>query len=175
MIIRNYLLSFGLEKYCNAATRNIVAALLLVILILLRIEHHPLPLWLSTAADNSETYVPEKNKNNIKGHQTAELKRLHLFSAETTDAADNPYRVGYLAADDPLLFHAPRSSLTARVVGVLTSSIHEKSIAIIEQNKRQSSYSQGEKLPENHAVVIKIFDDRVILNHQGYYESLLLD
>ncbi|HHL2560675.1 TPA: type II secretion system protein N [Yersinia enterocolitica] len=175
MIIRDYLHSLGLTKYFNTKVRNIVAALLLLILILLRIEHHPLPLWLSTTDDNAEIHVPETDKNNIKGHQAAELKRLHLFSAETTDTADNPYRVGYLAADDPLLFQAPRSSLTARVVGVLTSSIHEKSIAIIEQNKRQNSYSQGEKLPENHAVVIKIFDDRVIINHQGYYESLLLN
>ncbi|HDL6961241.1 TPA: general secretion pathway protein GspC [Yersinia enterocolitica] len=175
LIIQDYLHSFGLAKYFNATTRNIVAALLLVILILLRIEHHPMPLWLSTTVDNSEIHAFETHKDSIKGNQTAELKRLSLFSAEATDASDNPYRVGYLAADDPLLFHAPRSNLAVRVVGVLSSSIHEKSIAIIEQKKHQSSYSQGEKLPENHAVVIKIFDDRVIINHQGYYESLLLD
>ncbi|MGH1595767.1 type II secretion system protein N [Yersinia proxima] len=175
MIIRDYLHSLGLAKYLNTKVRNIVAALLLLILILLRIEHHPLPLWLSTTDDNAETHAPETYKSGIKGNETAELKKLNLFSTETVDASDNPYRVGYLAADDPLLFQAPHSRLTARLVGVLTSSIHEKSIAIIEQNKHQSSYSQGEKLPENHAVVIKIFDDRVIINHQGYYESLLLN
>lgn len=174
LIIRDYLHSSGQAKYFNTTTRNIVVALLLVILILLRIEHHPIPLLLSTTVDNSETHVLETHKDSIKGNQIAELKKLSLFSAETADASDNPYRVGYLAADDPLLFHAPPSNLAARVVGILSSSIHEKSITIIEQNKYQSSYSQGEKMPENNAVVIKIFDDRVIINHQGYYESLLL-
>lgn len=175
LIIRDYLHSLGLEKYFNTTTRNIVAALLLVILISLRIEHHLMPLWLSPTTDNSEKYVPEARKDSTKGNQTAELKRLHLFSAETTDASGALYRVGYLAADDPLLFHAPRSKLTARIVGVLSSNMHEKSIAIIEQNKRQNSYTQGEKLLDNNAVVIRIFEDRIIINHQGYYEALLLD
>lgn len=175
LIIRDYLHSSGLAKYFNATTRNIVMALLLVMLILLRIEHHPMPLWLSTTVDNSETDAFEIHKDSIKGHQITELKGLNLFSSETADASDNPYRVGYLATDDPLLFHAPSSTLAARVVGILSSSTHEKSIAIIEQKKHQSSYSQGEKMPDNNAVVIKIFDDRVIINHQGYYESLLLN
>lgn len=175
LIIKNYLRSFGLTTYFNITVRNVVVALLLVILILLRIEHHLMPLWLSSTTENSGIYVPESHKNSVKEHDTVELKRLSLFSPEATDTPANPYRVGYLASDDPLLFQAPRSSLPARLVGVLSSSMHENSIAIIEQNKVQNSYSQGEKLPENHAVVIKIFDDRVIINHQGYYEALLLN
>ncbi|MGE4802337.1 type II secretion system protein N [Yersinia hibernica] len=152
-----------------------MAILLLIILIVLRIEQHLMPLWLASTNEKGDTLVVTAHENSAKKYEKVELNRLNLFSAAEGNSRVNPYRVGYLTVDDPLLLQAPRSNLAVNLVGVLSSSLHEKSIAIIEQNKRQNSYVQGEKLPENQAVVIKIFDDRVIINRQGYYEALLLD
>lgn len=61
-----------------------------------------------------------------------EFKKLSLFLVEMVDVLDNFYWVGYLVVDDLLLFYVLFSNLVVCVVGILSSSIYEKSIIIIE-------------------------------------------
>ncbi|EOG6956241.1 type II secretion system protein N [Yersinia ruckeri] len=175
MIIHNYFRSSVLTKYLNHTVINTFVGLLLFILIMLRIEHHVIPLWLSIEPTDAAMPVLPENKKNAREPDIPGLEQLNLFSSKSINSYPSPFRVGNLSYDDPLLFQAPNSKLAVSLVGILSSTVREKSIAIIEKNKRQQSYSQGDKLPENHAEVVKIFGDRVIINHQGNYESLLLN
>ncbi|AJI95029.1 type IV pilus biogenesis family protein [Yersinia ruckeri] len=154
---------------------NTFVGLLLFILIILRIEHHLIPLWLPIEPTDAVIPVLTENKNNAREPDIYGLDKLNLFSSNPINSYQSPFRVDNLSYDDPLLFQAPNSKLAVSLVGILSSTVREKSIAIIEKNKHQQSYSLGDKLPENHAEVVKIFGDRVIINHQGNYESLLLN
>ncbi|CQH60196.1 type II secretion system protein N [Yersinia enterocolitica] len=152
-----------------------IAALALVILILTRIGHHIVPLWPSGLPLVVEKTPTKHHKNNVEKHNIMEIGGLGLFPTEAADTVKDIYRVGYLSLEDPLVLQAPLSHLPLNLVGVLSSSVHENSLAIIEQNKRQRSYIQGDELTEHNAVIVKIFPDRIILNQQGYYKSLLLN
>ncbi|CQD37043.1 type II secretion system protein N [Yersinia mollaretii] len=171
-MIRKISHSFGLAAYLNTTAVRVLAALLLVILIMLRIEPDFIPFWHVSAPENIATPVVIPNKKSDGKQAMTELKKRDLFSA---DAPKDIYRVGHLSLEDPLFSQAPPSHLAVRLVGILNSTTPENSIAIIEQNKRQHSYTQGEVLPEKKAVVVKIFADRVIIDQQGYYKSLLLN
>ncbi|CNJ23566.1 general secretion pathway protein GspC [Yersinia mollaretii] len=175
LMIRKIAHSFGLATYLNTMAIRVLAALLLVIMIMLRIEPDFIPFWHASAPENITAPVVMPNKKSDKKQAMTELKKLDLFSAGAVDAPKDIYRVGHLSWEDPLFSQAPPSHLAVRLVGILNSTTPENSIAIIEQNKRQHSYTQGEALPEKKAVVIKIFADRVILDQQGYYKSLLLN
>lgn len=152
-----------------------IAALTLAILILTRIEHHIIPLWSSDLPLDVEKKTTMIQNNNVEKHNVMEVSGLGIFPTKTADTAKNIYRVGNLSLEDPLLLQAPLSHLPFSLVGVLSSSVHENSLVIIEQNKSQRSYIQGDELTEHNAVIVKIFPDRIILNQQGYYKSLLLN
>ncbi|NIL05040.1 general secretion pathway protein GspC [Yersinia mollaretii] len=172
LMIQKIAHSFGLATYFNTTAIRVLAALLLVILILLRLEPHFIPFWHASAPENITASVVIPNKKSDEKQAMTELGKLDLFSA---DAPKDIYRVGHLSWEDPLFSQAPPSHLAVRLVGILNSTTPENSIAIIEQSKRQHSYTQGEVLPEKKAVVVKIFADRVIIDQQGYYKSLLLN
>lgn len=175
LMIRKISHSLGLATYFNTTAIRVLAALLLVILIMLRIEPHFIPFWQTPVPDNITAPVAIPNKKSDEKQAMTELIKLDLFSAGAVDAPKDIYRVGHLSLEDPLFYQAPPSQLAVRLVGILNSSTPENSIAVIEHNKRQHSYTQGEALPEKKAVVVKIFADRVIIDQQGYYKSLLLN
>ncbi|WP_231591920.1 type II secretion system protein N [Yersinia massiliensis] len=154
---------------------KMIAALALVILILSRIEHHIIPLWPSELPLVVEKTSVRHHKNDVEKHDVIDIGGLGIFPTGAEDTVKNIYRVGYLSLEDPLFLQAPLSHLPLNLVGVLSSSVHENSLAIIEQNKRQRSYIQGDELTEHNAVIVKILPDRIILNQQGYYKSLLLN
>ncbi|WP_186370159.1 type II secretion system protein N [Yersinia bercovieri] len=175
LILRKISHPLGMTTSLNTTVIKMFVAIMLVILIMLRIEYLLIPFWQSPTADNVEAPAVIQKKMNVEKYEMSELRKLDLFSAEADDRSKNIYRVGYLSLEDPLLFQAPVSHLPVSLVGVLSSNIHKNSIAIIEHNKRQSPYIQGEELPDNNAVVVKIFTDRIIIDQQGYYKSLLLN
>ncbi|OPJ99462.1 type II secretion system protein N [Serratia marcescens] len=72
-----------------------------------------------------------------------------------------------------LLLLAPRATLSEKVVGILFSTQQARSMAIIESGGTQKSYQVGEKI-SGKSIILRIFTDRVIINDNGYYASLLL-
>lgn len=94
-----------------------------------------------------------------------------LFQSGTKTSA---YAVTRWSADDPQLYNAPRSSLSLQVSGILSSSNPLKSHAIINSGQQQFMVSVNDILDGTPARVIRIFPDRIILAHQGRYESLVI-
>lgn len=90
----------------------------------------------------------------------------------TTDVSKRFYIQGAIA-DDSLLMSAPRTKLKDSLVGVLMSSNSEKNMAIIESAGKQASYGPGD-LIAGKFTILKIFQDRVVINENGLYAALIL-
>lgn len=72
-----------------------------------------------------------------------------------------------------LLLLAPRATLSEKVVGILFSTQQTRSMAIIESGGTQKTYQVGEKI-SGKSIILRILSDRVIINDNGYYASLIL-
>lgn len=108
----------------------------------------------------------------LKTAQSAITPNVLLFTEKN---AWSPYAVGEIAPDDEQLRHAPRSTLPVKVVGILHHRSAQHSQAILAGNQQQFTVSVHDALPNHPAQVMRIFIDRVIVQHRGHYESLLLE
>jgi general secretion pathway protein C len=67
------------------------------------------------------------------------------------------------------------TSLNLRLQGVVASSDPDSARAIIADGNKQDLYKVGDKLPKgNNVTLVKVLDQRVILDNNGRYESLWL-
>lgn len=69
---------------------------------------------------------------------------------------------------------APVSRLAARITGLAASSDPKQSRVIIQLNGEEKVYYIGEKLSGANARIENIYPDRVIIDHNGKFESLLM-
>jgi|GEM_PF-2255416 len=134
-----------------------VAFVLRMLSIILTAQHGDHVLPAPPSASSAQQAMAEK------------LPRLGLFAEPS---AQTEMLVADIAADDARLFEAPASQLPYQVAGILSSSAPEKASAIIISGKSQSMVSVGETLAGSQAEIIRVFADRVIIAHQGVYESL---
>ncbi|MBZ6074510.1 GspC family type II secretion system variant ExeC [Aeromonas schubertii] len=95
------------------------------------------------------------------------ITRLALFgkAAPTEEAGQDRA----IAAD------APQTRLNVQLTGVLASSDPAKSIAIIANGGVQNSYGVGDIIDGTQAKIRQVYPDRVIIEHQGRDETLMLD
>lgn len=75
---------------------------------------------------------------------------------------------------DEQMLRAPESALPVKVTGLLSSDIDSHSIAIVQQNQQQVTLSIGDTLPATTATIVRILPQRVIIRHQGKFETLTL-
>ncbi|WP_075182205.1 type II secretion system protein N [Pantoea sp. 1.19] len=85
------------------------------------------------------------------------------------------YDTEWLAPDDRRIVDAPRSRLPLTLTGIVLSSHPRRSLAIVAQGAQQFSLQEQDALPSGGATVVRIFADRVIIAHQGRYESLIME
>lgn len=69
---------------------------------------------------------------------------------------------------------APVSRLPAKITGLVASSDPQQSLVIIRMNGQDAIYHIGEVLKGANARIENIFPDRVIIDHNGKFESLLM-
>ncbi|WP_062263129.1 type II secretion system protein GspC [Endozoicomonas arenosclerae] len=95
------------------------------------------------------------------------LDSLHLFGQEpikltqTDNSNIDPNAV-------------PKSRLSAKVTGIVASTVPSDSVAVIQTGGRDRTYRIGEKLQGSNAEVKDIYEDRVIVLNRGKHEALLL-
>ncbi len=112
------------------------------------------------AADTGVTLTGEPSVTSNPG-QRVNLAALHLFGSS-----------GMLAATSAT-FDAPDTSLDLRLVGTLSSEDPKSGMAMIADSEKERAYAIGDELPGN-ATLEEIYPDRVVLSHQGRYETLRL-
>jgi len=96
----------------------------------------------------------------------AELKNSHLFGEFKTSQP--------VVAVQPELEDAPKSRLNVTLVGVVTSTQAEKSLAVIAQGGQQATYGINETIKGTRAKLVQVQGDRVIVDNSGRNETVML-
>lgn len=142
--------------------------LALTALIAWRVWFAIVPAWQLAPSGNVQQSAPAV----MPMPEKQDFASLPLFGP-VQNAPSSPFSTQLLHAQDPGIFYAPRSALPLRVTGLVIGAGEQQSMAIIEHNARQASYLQGDLLLDGQARLVRLFPDRVIIDHQGNYESLL--
>ena len=115
----------------------------------------------STSASVQSTRMPPRTQNT--GNTLLALDSLNIFGAPPTTAT---------AAAVPTV--APVSRLPAQITGLVASSDPAQSRVIIRMSGQDNIYRIGERLKGANARIENIYPDRVIIDHNGKFESLLM-
>lgn len=115
--------------------------------------------WQPTAAAKGElTSSPQIDLSN--------LQNSHLFGQ---------YQQSAPVVQQPKVQDAPKSRLNVVLVGVVTSSVPEKSLAVIANQGRQATYGLNEVIEGTRAKLIQVQQDRVIIDNAGRNETVMLE
>lgn len=75
----------------------------------------------------------------------------------------------------PKLEDAPKSRLNVVLVGVVTSSTAEKSLAVIAKGGKQATYGVNEVIEGTQAKLVQVQPDRIIVENSGRNETVMLE
>lgn len=110
--------------------------------------------------------VAQSGSDSAVGIDISELQNSHLFG-ELNQAAP--------VVEQPKLQDAPKSRLNVVLVGAVTSSNPEKSLAVIANRGRQATYGINEVIEGTRAKLIQVQSDRVIIENAGRNETVMLE
>ncbi|MCZ4294725.1 type II secretion system protein GspC [Vibrio sinaloensis] len=94
------------------------------------------------------------------------LQNSHLFGQYQSNAP---------VVQQPKVQDAPKSRLNLVLVGVVTSSVPEKSLAVIANKGTQATYGLNEMIEGTRAKLIQVQQDRVIIDNSGRNETVMLE
>lgn len=101
--------------------------------------------------------------------------KLPLFVPKVATSEQGSSRGKWLTANwhpgDPALLDAPPTRLSIRLTGTLTGS-EDRNMAIISQNDQQQSVRPGEMLSSIPVKVIRIAEDRIVIETSGEYATV---
>lgn len=121
-------------------------------------ENNPSLLWKPVSA---------KNNQDSSQINTRQLQQLHLFGEKAQEAK--------AVVQETTIDNAPKTRLNLKLVGVVASTDPQHSSVIIDNKGRQGSYFINSKIDGTSAVINKIYQDRIILEVNGSYQTLMLD
>lgn len=104
--------------------------------------------------------------NRAKPQDLSHLTRYPLFGKVESTAAPAPIAVT----------EAPKTQLNVRLTGlVAVPAKPEAGTAVIEHRGTEASYAVGDMLDGTRAKLHQVLDDRVLLEQNGRFETLMLD
>jgi type II secretion system protein C len=127
---------------------------------------------------HSLLFPPTPDNRLIKLDKSYQLPKVYLSQIKSQEFFGS--KVQQVQYDEPemldedSLFNAPEFKGKSRLVGMVVSSDPFRSLAIIDYNQRQQSYSIDEKIDENEAMLLHIFPDRIAIKSKGSYYTLRL-
>ncbi|WP_081697386.1 type II secretion system protein N [Candidatus Photodesmus anomalopis] len=77
--------------------------------------------------------------------------------------------------EDSMFSNTKEKYPTLKLVGVITSSIPDKNLAVISNKGSQTTYGINEKIKETQATIKVILLDQVIIDNIGYKEILTIN
>lgn len=95
----------------------------------------------------------------------ASLHNSHLFG----------HYQAVIKPTQPKLEDAPKSRLNVVVVGVVTSTNPQKSLAVIAKAGKQATYGIDEVIEGTRAKLVQVQSDRVIVDNAGRNETVMLE
>ncbi|AMO58276.1 hypothetical protein GZ77_21345 [Endozoicomonas montiporae] len=120
----------------------------------------------TTESNNWKNQAASFQEQDSTSQAYPDLAGLHLFGTPPVPETETANTI------DP--DSVPRSRLSARITGIVASSIPERSLAIINFRSEDKTYRIGDRLNGANAEVVDIYPDRVIVKNNGQHEALLL-
>ncbi|WP_394127355.1 type II secretion system protein GspC [Vibrio hepatarius] len=110
--------------------------------------------------------VTQSSSESAAGIDISELQNSHLFGELNQTAP---------VVEQPKLQDAPKSRLNVVLVGTVTSTAPEKSLAVIANRGRQATYGINEVIEGTRAKLVQVQSDRVIIDNSGRNETVMLE
>ncbi len=85
------------------------------------------------------------------------------------------YQEQRVVLEKPKVQDAPKSQLNVVLVGVVTSTNPNKSLAVIANRGKQATYGIGEVIEGTRAKLYQVQQDRVIVDNSGRNETVMLE
>lgn len=126
--------------------------------------------WMVAQEQQIATWSPSSSVNSTSSSKPllnlSSLQQSHLFGQYQKDAvAEKP---------KPVVKDAPKSRLNVILVGVVTTSIPDKGLAVIANRGAQATYGINEVIEGTRAKLKAVLADRVIIDNQGRDETVML-
>lgn len=111
--------------------------------------------------------VTTGNKQTTGSINTLQLQQQHLFGETTKDTKP--------VVKETSIANAPKTRLNLKLTGIVAASDPEYSSVIIDYKGTQSSYFMDSKVDGTNAVIVQIYQDRIILEVEGSHQTLMLE
>lgn len=98
----------------------------------------------------------------------------HYEQAKEFGEKQTRYKVRPQDITDEIINSAPESRLVGKITGLLLSSNENKSLVIIERSGKQNGYGIGDRIADSNVVILRILQNKILLNENGYYASMIL-
>lgn len=125
--------------------------------------------WKPLVSPQVATWQPTKVNRSVSSEpqlNIAQLQDSHLFGEFKTTQP--------VVTTKPKLEDAPKSRLNVTLVGVVTSTQADKSLAVIAQGGQQATYGINETIKGTRAKLVQVQGDRVIVDNAGRNETVML-
>ncbi len=84
------------------------------------------------------------------------------------------YKVSEGEISTELIDNVPESRSAGKITGLLFSDNAKKSMVIVEHAGKQTGYGVGERIAGSNAVILRILKNKILLDENGYYGTLVL-
>lgn len=111
--------------------------------------------------------VVANNNQNSQKINTLQLQQHHLFG-EILQKTE-------VVAQETSVVNAPKTRLNLKLVGVVAATDPQYSSVIIDHKGNQNSYFMNSEIDGTGAVITQIYQDRIILDVRGVFQTLMLD
>ncbi|WP_232055072.1 type II secretion system protein GspC [Vibrio taketomensis] len=159
--------SLILQKLMTHQTR--LSALVTCILLLLTAWVLGRFIWFPYQTSAVAPWQPNTTSNTASAEPQLDLAGLynsHLFGE---------YKAPVTVVEQPKLQDAPKSRLNIVLVGVVTSSDPQKSLAVISQSGKQATYGVNETFEGSRVKLVQVQADRIIVDNAGRNETVMLE
>lgn len=127
--------------------------------------------WQPFITQQVATWTPMTSSTSIKADAStfdmAGLQNSQLFGRYQQDTPK--------VVEKPKLEDAPKTRLNVVLVGVVTSTTPEKSLAVVANRGKQNTYGVGESIDGTRAKIVQVQVDRVIIDNSGRNETVMLE
>ncbi|WP_072550596.1 MULTISPECIES: type II secretion system protein N [Candidatus Fukatsuia] len=115
-----------------------------------------------------------KRLNNTLSREIA-IKELGCFQLATHHTHQIVLSEIEEITDEKILYNAKKYNGESKLVGIVKSTNPLNSISIIERDNEQSSYFIRDEIKKDKAIIVRIFNDRIIIKNDIGYFFMVLD
>ncbi|MEN3159126.1 type II secretion system protein GspC [Alkalimonas sp. NCh-2] len=162
-------LSLQLNQHIQRLPQALLSRVLAVVLVLLLGWLLARLSWQLLPQPAAEPWQVATGQSTAPSGRSTDLQRLLSFSLFGKVSAQPEVR------PEPVVTEAPKTRLNVKLTGLVSGVNPNEGSAVIESRGSELAYKVGEKIEGTNATLYQVFNDRVLLQVTGRFETLMLD